>query len=232
MKTISIIKALVFVIFIFIGTACQKVVVLDLNTADQRLVIEGNITSNPGQPQTVFVSTSGEFYTLEGIEAVGDALVTIKDEEGRIDTLEMYTPGVYFTYNMTVKENIEYSIKVVREGEVYTGSEIFPERKTIDSLSYAVNEGIFGDGTNEDGDTTYNLFCRFQDPEETLDYYRFNVYLNDSMVRTGFGSYNITDDELFNGQLFNLEIRGSGAIKGDTVQIEMNRLVKILLHTI
>ena len=224
MKHLPFIKYIVFLVAAVILSACQKVVVLDLDTAEPILVIEGNVTSNPGQPQTVFVSTSGSFYTGEGLAAVGDATVLIKDEEGRVDTLEMYTPGVYFTYDIVPKENLEYSIEVTREGEIYTGSEVFPVKKVIDSLSYVINEGIFGNGLNEDGDTTYNIICRFQDPEETFDYYRFVTYLNDSLVQAGFATYFVADDELFNGQLFDLEIRGSGAIKGDTVVIDLQSI--------
>ena len=221
---LSIIKLFIFLLAGLILSSCQKVVVLDLDTAESMLVIEGNVTSNPGQPQTVFVSTSGSFYTGEGLIAVGDATVLIKDEEGRVYTLEMYTPGIYFTYDIDPIENTEYSIEVIRESETYTGSEVFPVKKLIDSLGYVVNEGIFGNGLNEDGDTTYNILCRFQDPEETEDFYRIFVYLNDSLVRAGFSAYMVADDELFNGQLFTLEIFGSGAIKGDLVKIELQSI--------
>jgi hypothetical protein len=226
MKFLTYIKSVVILLaLVVVVSACQKVVVLDLNTAEPMLVIEGNVTSNPGQPQTVFVSTSGSFYTAEGIEAVGDAKVVLKDENGKSQVLEMYTPGVYFTYQFPVNENITYSIEVTRNGVVYTGSEEFPVKKTIDSLSYVVNEGLFGDGgLNEDGDTTYNIFCTFQDPAETLDYYRFYVFVDDSLVQSGFNSYFVTDDELFNGQLFSLEILGTGAIKGNTVKVEMQSI--------
>ena len=224
MRKIFIIKSIVFVFAVITLASCQKVVILDLNTAEPMLVIEGNITSKEGEPQTVFLSTSGSFYTGEGLSFVSDATVIIKDEVGMVDTLDMQTPGIYFTYEIAPEENMEYSIEVIRDGVVYTGSEIFPEKKTIDSLWYIVNEGIFGDGLNEDGDTTYNLFCRFQDPVETLDYYRFVVSLNDSIVQAGFGTYLVTDDELFNGQLFDFEILGSGAIKGDEVKVDLQAI--------
>lgn len=219
-----LIKSLLIIIIAVIGSSCQKVVVLDLNTAEPMLVIEGNITSKPGEPQTVFVSTSGNFYTAEGIEGVGDATVVIKNEEDLVDTLDKYMDGIYFTDRFSGKENIEYSIEVTREGELYTGSEIFPEKKVIDSLSFVVNEGIFGDGLNEDGDTTYNILCRFQDPEDTFDYYRFKVYINDSLIKSGFNTYLVADDELFNGQLFTLEIMGTGAIKGDHITVDMQSI--------
>jgi len=222
MKYLPSVKLLIFLLIAAILSSCQKVVVLDLNTVEPMLVIEGNITTKDDLPQTVFISTSGSFYTGEGIEAVGDATVILKDEEGTSITLEMYTPGVYFTYDYNPKENVEYSIEVTRKSEVYTGSEIFPTRKVIDTLSYVINKGFFGDGgLNEDGDSTYNIICTFQDPEETLDFYRFVVHLNDSLIQAGFNTYMVTDDELFNGQLFDLEIMGTGAIKGDTVTVDL-----------
>jgi len=225
MKNLSILKIVIPILAVLISTACQKVVVLDLNTAEPILVIEGNITTKTGQPQTVFVSTSGNFYTGEGIEAVGDAKVVLKDDNGNNQTLDMFTPGVYFTYNYPVKENQTYTLEVTRNGQVYSGSETFPVKKTIDSLSYRLNEGLFGEGgLNEEGDTTYNIVCTFQDPAETLDYYRFNIYINDSLIRAGFNSYLITDDELFNGQLYSLEIYETGIIKGDSVKVEMQSL--------
>ena len=225
MKNIRIIKYVAFLLSLIVIVSCQKVVILDLNTAESELVIEGNITTKAGYPQTVFLSTSGDFYTGEGIGFAGDAVVMIKDEDGKIDTLETYAEGIYFSNNLVPVANKEYHIEVYREGEYYTGSEIFPEIKYIDSLSYVVNEGLFGDGgLNEDGDTTYNVFCRFQDPEETLDFYRFVVNINDSIVDAGFGTYLVTDDELFNGQLFDLEILGTGAIRGDTVRIDLQAI--------
>lgn len=220
MKTIAYIKFFLLITLVFIMFSCQKVVVLDLNTAETKLVIEGNITTDPG-PQTVFVSTSGSVYTAEGIEPVGNATVMIKDETGQVDTLEMYTAGLYYTYDLTAKENVEYNIEVQYNSKIYTGSEVFPVEKKIDSLWQVVNEGIFGNGLNEDGDTTYNIYCRFKDPEETLDYYRIVVYINDTLVQSGFGSYLVFDDELINGQLYDYEITGTGAIKGDNLKIEL-----------
>jgi len=203
--------------------SCQKVVILDLNTTGTKIVIEGNVTSKPGA-QTVFVSTSGDFYTGKGIAGVGNATVVIKDDKGKEVTLELYQPGIYYTYNITGEENVKYSIEVQVDGEEYTASEVFPSKKTIDSLSYLVNPGIFGDGLTEEGDTTYNIVCTFQDPPETEDYYRFYITVNDSLIQNGFTSYLVIDDELFNGQLFNFEILGTEAIKGDHVRVEMQSI--------
>ena len=128
MKTTAYIKTLFFLTLVSIMFSCQKVVVLDLNTAEPMLVIEGNVTTDAG-PQMVFISTSGSYYTAEGIEPIGDATVMIKDGSGLVDTLEMYTAGLYYSYDITVKENVEYNIEVQHNGEIYTGSEVFPAKK-------------------------------------------------------------------------------------------------------
>lgn len=223
MKISTYIKTFSFLLLIVGFSACQKVVVLDLNTAEPMIVIEGNITSAP-MPLLVFISTSGSYYTAEGIEPIENATVIIRNEERLLDTLEMYAPGFYYGYNISGEENMEYTIEVINEGKVYTGSEVFPTKKKIDSLYFVRNEGIFGNGgLNEDGDTTFNVMCRFQDPAETMDLYRFIVSVNDSVVKAGFRTYLVTDDELFSGQLFDYELSPS-AIKGDTVVVEMQSI--------
>lgn len=223
MRKNTYIKLLVILLVSVAFSACQKVVVLDLNTAEPVIVIEGNITAAP-YPLLVFLSTSGSYYTGEGIEPIEGATVVVRDDNQHIDTLEMYAPGYYYAYNINGVENTEYTIEVINDGKMYTGSEVFPTKKTIDSLYFVRNEGVFGDGgLNEDGDTTYNVMCRFQDPPETLDFYEFIVYINDSAVQAGFRTYLVTDDELFSGQLFDYEL-SPGAIKGDTVIVEMQSI--------
>lgn len=223
MKRSTYIKTFIFPLLIVAFSSCQKVVTLDLDTAEPMIVIEGNITSAP-MPLLVFISTSGSYYSGEGIEPIENAMVVVWDENELLDTLDMYAPGFYYGYNISGEENMEYTIEVINDGKVYTGSEVFPTKKTIDSLSFVRNEGIFGDGgLNEDGDTTFNVICTFQDPAETLDFYRFVVYVNDSLVQAGFRTYLVTDDELFNGQLFDFELSPQ-ATKGDTVVVELQSI--------
>ena len=89
------------------AVSCQKVVVLDLNTSEPRLVIEGNLTTKAGEPQLVFVSTSGSFYTGEGLSLVGDAEVTIRDEDGLTYPLDMQLPEIYYSLDIEPEENKE-----------------------------------------------------------------------------------------------------------------------------
>ena len=85
--------------------SCEKVIDLDLNSAEPRIVIEGNITSDPG-PYQVSITTSGDYYTAEGIMPVSGAEVIFVDDLNHVDT-----------YQKNLPENISQKILLVKATE-------------------------------------------------------------------------------------------------------------------
>jgi len=80
----------------FASFNCQKVVVIDLNQASPKLVIDANITDEPG-PYNIILSKSGNYFepTLT-FPPVSNALVIVSDDLGNIDTLkESSIAGIY-----------------------------------------------------------------------------------------------------------------------------------------
>ncbi len=69
------------VISIFLLQGCQKVIEVDLNNAEPRIVIEGLITDSPG-PYAVIISMSGSYFNQPELPPVSDAFVTVSDDEG------------------------------------------------------------------------------------------------------------------------------------------------------
>ena len=63
------------------------------------------------------------------ISLVDDAYVIIRDSLENETTLEEYTPGVYFTYDIDPIKDMKYSIEVIHEETSYKGDEIFPVKK-------------------------------------------------------------------------------------------------------
>ena len=198
--------------------SCEKVIDVDLKDAQPRLVIEGNVTSEPG-PYVVSLSKSGSYFDYNTLERVQNGVVTIKDEDGNAEVLTEVSPGIYHTENMQGMENTNYTIQVISEGETYTANEYLPNKIEIDTLFYIKDKpGSFG--PNQDKET-YSIYCVFSDPVETTDYYRFKIYINDQLEEAGFGTYLVVDDELFNGITFSLQFRGREVIPGDIVRLEL-----------
>jgi len=83
--------------------SCKKIVTLKLNTAPAQIVIEGEITDQPG-PYTVSISQTVGFYEDNTFPPVSGASVTISDNtNGITDSLTEVVPGRVFTAPMTCK---------------------------------------------------------------------------------------------------------------------------------
>ena len=85
-------KNIKFIIYILLLSACEKVVYIDLNTSDPKLVVEANITdSKYGQGyylNAVKLSRTVNYYDGNVFPAVNNASVFISDDLGNIDTLK------------------------------------------------------------------------------------------------------------------------------------------------
>lgn len=214
----AILNTIPLLLLVLSFTACEKVIDVDLKDTEPRIVIEGNITSEPG-PYTVYLSKSGSYFDYNTLERVENGIVSITEEDGDTEVLSEISPGVYQTENMQGKENTNYSIRVVSEGETYNAEEYLPNKVEIDTLFFEKDEpGSFGADENQ---VTYSIFCVFTDPGETVDYYRFKIYINNILEEAGFGTYLVTDDELFNGNIFPVRFAGREVVPGDIVRIEL-----------
>jgi hypothetical protein len=204
--------------------SCEKVIDLDLNSAEPRIVIEGNITSEPS-PSLVLLSSSGDYYTAQGIEPISGADITITDELGHSDTLIEYEAGIYYTSTIIGEANRTYTMVVNHNGNEYSGTETLPEKVLIDSLSYEKMEfGGPGGGSGDEEKEYYIIYCSFSDPIETIDYYRFEILIN-GLPAEGYRSYYyLASDQLFNGQILQYPIRWVEAQPGDTVNISLQTI--------
>lgn len=203
--------------------SCEKVVYLDLNTADTRIVIEGNITSEPG-PYEVRITTTGDYYTADGIAPISGALVIISDNFGSSDTLVEESSGVYLTQYLSGQSGNTYSLDIFHEDKEYSGSEALPYKVSIDSLSYFEIPPNSGPPPEDENNKVYNIFCNFKDPAEFENYYRFKLKINGEEAKSRGGNYNVSSDQLFNGQIVKYVIWYVEAAPLDTITIEMETI--------
>ena len=219
MKKSNYIKHL-FVIIIGISLfSCQKVIDVDLNEAAPRLVIEGNITPEPGRNK-VYLSTSGGYFDNSAVQPVENGIVKITDENGNTEILEETSPGTYYSHTLAGTVDTEYAIEVIVDGQVFAGSDFLPPAVPIDSLDYEIDD-FTRPGSDE---IVYNILLTLSDPVETENYYRIVTYVNGELVYGGFSPYRVLDDELINGLTFTLTIRGTEALLGDTVVVELQSI--------
>ena len=200
-------------------SGCQKVINVDLNVAEPRIVIEGSISDRRG-PYTVTISKSGSYFNQPVLAPVSGAAVIITDDFGKSDTLHEEVPGVYLTSKIRGIPGRTYTLKVMSEDQEYTGSSILSSHVNIDSLTLIKNDSqrIFFGGNNQN-ETHFEIHCFFKDPPEK-NFYRVKVFKNDSINTE---NYRLYDDQYTNGE--ETELRVVGRVEaGSTYRIELESL--------
>ena len=200
-------------------SGCQKVINVDLNVAEPRIVIECMITDHRGS-YTLTISKSGSYFNQPALETVSGALAIITDDSNNADTLKESGPGVYYTTKLRGSPGTTYNLKVTAEDVVYEGSSTMMSHVNIDSLNVvkSLTQRIdFGGNQNE---THYEIHCFFKDPPEK-NFYRIKVFKNDSINTQ---NYRLYDDQYTNGEF--TELRVSNASVGSTYRIELLSLDK------
>lgn len=218
---------LIVIAAVFVLSACEKTVLLDLNQNTPRVVIEGQVTNKPGY-QYVKVSRTIGFYTVGGTPAVSDAVVLVTDDLGnemqfvhnpgnRADSIGYYLPEFAFEGEI----DRTYSLSVLVDGELYEASDKLERVTAIDSLSYRISVDEQEDP--EDFGKFYEVLLYAKEPQNTTDYYLFKFYRNDSLK-----VYNDTDIYYADDEVLGENIDGVASPiyygPGDIARVEMYSL--------
>ncbi len=223
MKKLKIILKLILpVMLVLLINSCEKVIDIDLNEAEPRLVVEGAVTLNSG-PYAVKLSTSGDFYTGEGIAPVTDAVVNISGSGGQQETLMNIGNGIYVTHYIAAVPFTGYTLTINYNGQTYTATDTLPGQVNIKEVSYDLSE-LGGGGNNQEDEyeNRYDFFCRFQDPSEPGNHYMLQIKRNGEEIAGMRGMYYMLSDENVNGQMVNYPLFGIGANVNDTITIELS----------
>lgn len=206
------------ILSLFLLTSCEKEIDLDLADKSGNIVIEGNITDQPG-PYYVKITKSVAFTQNNQYPAVTGAQVILSDNTGQTETLQYVGDGKYRTSAFTAVAGRTYTLKVQAEGKQYTAQSTMPVAVNFDGLTQ--DSFVFG------GVTTYTLLPVFTDPASLGNRYLFNFTVNDKPKKT----FEVFSDNVNNGlvnqrPLFlpNDDSSDADAVKvvpGDTIHVEM-----------
>ncbi len=218
MKPNNIIKScLVITLAAIILPSCQKVINIDLNSAAPAIIIEGNISSQPG-PYTVSLSKTVNFSDANVFPPFTGAAITINDNAGNSEILSETSPGIYQTNTLQGTVGREYTVSVTAEGNNYQAASILPAPVNIDSLIVKTSTG-FGGGPGG-GMINKSVTVRFTDPAGIENYYRIIEVINHVQVNT----FTITSDKLRDGETIDQRLRGNSDLRlqiGDTVMVKL-----------
>ncbi|MHA4810563.1 DUF4249 domain-containing protein [Flavitalea flava] len=178
--TIGIVVALLGVLSLLTG--CQKVIHLDLKDAGGKYVVEGNITNKPG-PYQVTIGKTGKVEDNYSFNGVSQAVVTVRDNTGNMETLKETQPGVYQTASLAGVEGRTYYLNITVGNTIFTSSSVMPKQVNLDSL---YTKEVFNFSKN-----VLAIVPLFTDPIEKGNWYRFNQIIDGNLDKT---IYYLNDD--------------------------------------
>lgn len=197
--------------------SCEKVIQIDFKDSDARIVIEGELTDDASQPQTITISKSTDFQTTNDQLFVSGAVVLISDDQGNSVQLTETSPGKYQTTNLAGISGRTYNLSVNYDGKEYSSTCTMPQKTPIDSLGVLKTPG-FGPIP-----PAINIIPNFQDIAGIRNFYRVKMKINGT-----FAESFMYDDEFSDGvynhqplRAFNAEIHPL-----DTVEIHMMNIDK------
>ncbi|MCX6311395.1 MAG: DUF4249 domain-containing protein [Bacteroidetes bacterium] len=197
-----IINALLF-------SSCTKVINIDLNSKDPQIVIEGNISDQPG-PYTISITQSVNFSQSNSFPAVTGASVTVSDNLGNSEVLTEVSPGIYHTTTTQGVSGRTYYMTVVTNNKTYLAQSTIPTLVTLDTLILEPNNSI--------GPPFY-IIPFFLDPVGSGNYYRCIETIDHVRVKGSFLYDDQFNDGLVNGQPI---LNFSDSLNpGDTVIVEL-----------
>lgn len=199
-------------------SACQKEIDLDLENKSGQVIIEGNL-SDQVESHIVKITKSVAFTQPNQYPQVSNAVVTISDNLGLVDTLRYVSEGQYRTEKLKAGvSGRTYTLKVSFEGKTYTSQCEMPEKVPLTGLK--LNTMTFF------GNTSYDVLPEYIDPPRIGNVYVFFVKVN-SQKGTVFETF--TDNfgnGVANQRDLNMPSDSENPVKaGDIVSVEMRSVV-------
>lgn len=197
--------------------SCERVIDINLNEANPKIVIEANI-HNKREGSLVKITRTGSYFKPYTPEMVSDAKITLKNQL----TTYTFTENANGIYNIDKIGNLiptNYTLSVEIDGERYEAESKMP---TPISINYIISEYVAKNIFQDEG---YIVNYSFFDPENEENFYRVRYLLNGELQNDD-NDYFLISDEMFNGKSIQMQIHGTRFIKGDTVEVELMSIDK------
>ncbi|QBQ42142.1 DUF4249 domain-containing protein [Sphingobacterium psychroaquaticum] len=169
-------------------TSCEDKIDIDLNEGDARFVIEAQL-SDLDRMQRIRISQTVPFTAEQNSKPVSDAIVSVRDGNGRVYDFTYTDNGNYVHRNFLPVANRTYNLTVRIGASVYESQCTMPSYVDVDSVG-VVEESIFGD-------PYYFATFKFNDPKDVANYYKYDVSINGKGMEFASALSDKFDDGLY-----------------------------------
>lgn len=165
-------------------TACEKVIDIDLNSTDPRLVVEAELVPNQSPALKVKLTQTVNFSDTIAPPLQTGALVVLVDEAtDQRDTALEVNPGNYRSGSgFMAKTGGRYALEITHAEKFYRATAVMPAPIVLDSV---IIEPTFGPGGIPSGRNPIQrnvlLYAFYNDPPAERNFYQIVAYQNDSL---------------------------------------------------
>ncbi len=168
------IQYVILIIFISVLYSCEKVIDVDLNTANSQYVIQSVLYAGE-QDFIVNISQTTSYFSPSKPEVVKNANISLIDDNGHSYNLVYEDEGSYLLSSFEAESLKEYTLKVVVEGKPYEATAGVAQFVPIDSVKVDTMEDEF-DGYVETGVRIW--FTSYSDKN---NYYQIKTMINNQI---------------------------------------------------
>jgi hypothetical protein len=210
-------------------TSCTERIDVQLDDSYTRLVVDGAIT-NDTLAHTVKLSKTSSYYYNQPSPQVSGAQVSITDGESTFNLTEVQ-PGIYHTDpSVHGIDGHTYTLNIKLESPIgnyseYSASSTLHSVVSLDSISL-----LFHPEWSKAG--IWEVKCFVLEPT-TVDFYRFLISRNETLLTDSLQEWFVTDDKFLNGNYTNGigigyidQGSANGLQQGDKVTVEVNNIGK------
>lgn len=212
-KTIALLNLLIAT---FLFSSCEKVIDIDLNAKAPQVVIEGNITDQPG-PYTVKLTQTVNYDEANTFPTISGATGTISDNVGNSEILTETSLGIYSTSTLQGVAGRIYKLKVIANGKEYDATSTINPPVNIDTLKVIKQ--------NLPMSNKKIVYVEFTDTPGMANYYRFIKIINGKVQPAIYVEDDLTQDgKVLSIGLIDKEKYDADIKSGDTVTIILQSL--------
>ncbi|HBL77843.1 MAG: hypothetical protein A2W90_01950 [Bacteroidetes bacterium GWF2_42_66] len=197
--------------------SCERVIDINLNEANPKIVIEANIHNN-NSDCLVKITRTGNYFLPYTPEKVSKAVISLTNQLTEYSFSEI-EEGVYRINKIGKLIPTSYSLSVNVDGELYEAVSKMPTPVRLNYLNFEYVEETYLQ------DAGYRVNFSLTDPKDEENHYRVRYSVNGELQNDGNDYYLITD-ELFNGNSVQMQLYGKRFDKGDKVTVELMSIDK------
>lgn len=211
-------KPYFLIILSILLVSCEKVIQLKPANTEDKYVIEGTITNEPGNC-TVLISKTKKFDDDNTFNGVSGAVVSVENN-GTTITLPEISAGVYKTTAVNGVPGQTYRLTAtVVSGETFTAVSTMQE--PVPFLDFYLKPNDF--------DSLRTVaYVKYKDSAEIKNYYWFELFVNDKRQ----ANYGVTNDDFTTGQLINSGVLFQNTTKNREKDIKRGDKLGVEMHSI